>query len=1001
MHMFGGWSGLLGATNVAGVEPKTLKELDAGKQLFPDAPTREYASLLRDPKDGKDLGPLARFDRRNQLSVALIGGGIANVIAAYELTRCGIRVTLFEEQQTLGGRMRTEPPRQAPAPPKELGATRFPAESRLLWHYVRAWAAYKCQGTGIDPDAFRARAYPDPGVVPSFGCYQNTWFRLTDDVRDLPRVMREAADLWISFLAGLNDGIAEPQTKYLPDIQQVARRGGLGDDFSLFLFWKNMRRRFEHKSLGEVLQTEVFAPRRTDVPSLMHAFGSVGLGTGGFGALFDVAFLEVLRNVVWNTSGGYLLPSRSDYPLLYPADVHGTAAFVDGLAHLAHASGDGSRDFNDMFRTGAPVVGVTVRQMDGQPDKVVVASGDMGEFFDFAIIALSSRAMQEMGLGQDSPGGPFTRLQRHTEDSLRAVEGIQAAIHQLNMVSAHRLAIEIDEPADIPNWPRAADGSPFTCFVTDRYAQMTSLMPQSGAFPRTQAVVTALGNDALKFQASHTAKLRKELVASSFDRRDDHEGVYAIVGRTLREGRAAAFDWNEVPGFGGGFKLDLPGSTYLSGCLFYHSLLAGAATETAIRPYSRVFLAGDSVGFLGGWAEGAAMSALNAVTAVLVQCEKQSGSSLPIRSRALVSDNEYQGFSWTSLSPHQPDLPRLKGSTWLADCSRDQRKPGTWRYDGAGDSRPFAQVAISQDGSQMVAALPDDGWVYHRKYTKARSGWEPFQVVPGQKPGPIGVGLAISCDVGLDGSGTGLAQILVINANDWVLHAVRVSDFKWSELAQVPRGGGNPLRAGRCAIVVVPGMDVAYVSAIAEHPTPIWGKRNADGTWQDFQAVPAAPLSVDVAVAAPDYGLDDNVVFGCAEEGGNVGLAMRRDNGTWTAWLHLPMPTNLAGTSQPVVRISLVCHEPGRGRILASCSDGNAYQRRFDVSDGNVGQWRPVPFPHGEPYVVEDVALGNSVDWRDPVGSATVWSVGGLRAGDVDRAGDGQPALRESGLAGA
>lgn len=877
-----------------------------------------------------------------------------------------------------GGRLRTRPPDQSPAPAQELGATSFPAESRLLWHYVRAWAAYKCQRIPVNPDEIRAPVYPDPGVVPSVGCYQDTWFRLTADLQTLPGAMREAADLWISFLAGLNDGIAEPQTKYLADIQNVARRADLGDDFSLFLFWKNMRGRYEHKSLGEVLQTEVFASRGKDVPSLMHAFGSVGLGTGGFGALFEVGFLEVLRNVVWNTSGRYMLPDRTEYPSLYPEAVYGTAAFVDGLAHLAHDSGDRSRAFGDMFRTSTTVTAVSVRQVDGPHDKVVVVyNGTSGEF-DLAIVATSSRAMQEIGLSQDAPNGPFTRIQRHTEVSIRAVEGIQAAIHQLNMVSASRSVFEVGNPANIPEWPKIANGTPVSCFVTDRYAQVTSFAPLDHSFPHTQAVGTALGNEALKFQTSPTGDDINALVASSFDPPDSHDNLVTIVGRTLRQGWVTGIDWNTVSGIGGGFKLDRPGGTYLTGCLFYQPMLAGLETERDIRPYSRVFLAGDSVGFLGGWAEGAAMSALNAVTAVLVQCEKASGQKRTIRSRALVTDNEYSGFNLTSIGLLQPDLPRLKGSTWLPDCSQDQRKPGSWRYEG-GVEYPLIMVGVSEDGGQMIGKTAAPFGIAHRIINpNDPRDWSQWAVVPNQ----VGnfdqlADIAITCDAPVGRPGAGPAQVVILATGD-LWHTMRLNNDQWDPWNTVSTPTSPLVKGTRCDIAAVRGSGVAFIALIGITNVPAFGIRNADRTWQDFQLIPGGRHATDIAVAASGLPHDDNVVFGWVEDFGEAVLAMRRPDGTWTNRQELPLPADAEGGPATITRISLVCDAPGTGRITALCTDGNTYQRRFDVTNVDVGLWRRAPFPLGVPYKIDDIALGGSFDWRDPTGSATVWSVSSL-----------------------
>ena len=60
-----------------------------------------------------------------------------------------------------------------------------------------------------------------------------------------------------------------------------------------------------------MLQTEVFA-NASKLPDLMAAFGTVGVGTGGFSHLYDAAFLEVLRVLLWDISEEFMLPEEED-----------------------------------------------------------------------------------------------------------------------------------------------------------------------------------------------------------------------------------------------------------------------------------------------------------------------------------------------------------------------------------------------------------------------------------------------------------------------------------------------------------------------------------------------------------------------------------------------------------------------------------------------------------------------------------------------------------------
>ncbi len=68
--------------------------------------------------------------------VAVIGGGLSGIVAAYELMKMGLRPVVYEADQ-IGGRLRTvgfdgcDPSLTA-----EMGAMRFPPSSTALQHYI-------------------------------------------------------------------------------------------------------------------------------------------------------------------------------------------------------------------------------------------------------------------------------------------------------------------------------------------------------------------------------------------------------------------------------------------------------------------------------------------------------------------------------------------------------------------------------------------------------------------------------------------------------------------------------------------------------------------------------------------------------------------------------------------------------------------------------------------------------------------------------------------------
>ncbi len=80
-------------------------------------------------------GPLGRWDISGRRKcVAVVGGGIAGLVAAFELQQLGHQVTLFEGSPRLGGRIHTH--RFADGNQAEFGATRIAAHHGCVMHYI-------------------------------------------------------------------------------------------------------------------------------------------------------------------------------------------------------------------------------------------------------------------------------------------------------------------------------------------------------------------------------------------------------------------------------------------------------------------------------------------------------------------------------------------------------------------------------------------------------------------------------------------------------------------------------------------------------------------------------------------------------------------------------------------------------------------------------------------------------------------------------------------------
>ncbi|MFN3494825.1 MAG: flavin monoamine oxidase family protein, partial [Hydrogenophaga sp.] len=128
------------------------------------------------------LGTLPESTRGTE--VAIVGAGMAGMVAAYELMKLGLKPVLYEASQ-MGGRLRSQPFEGGSGAVAELGGMRFPVSGTAFFHYVNR--------LGLD-----TRPFPNP-LTAAAGCTvidlegQTHWARQLDD---LPPLFRQVAQAW-------------------------------------------------------------------------------------------------------------------------------------------------------------------------------------------------------------------------------------------------------------------------------------------------------------------------------------------------------------------------------------------------------------------------------------------------------------------------------------------------------------------------------------------------------------------------------------------------------------------------------------------------------------------------------------------------------------------------------------------------------------------------------------------------------------------------------------
>lgn len=628
MDAFGGWGGLMGLRPRQPPQPLKLSQLNRLYQRFPDTFPNDYASLLRNPDTGADLGALTKPIVRvpDPCRVGLVGGGIGNLVAAYELARCGVVPTIFEATGLLGGRMHTHLFNDGES--AELGAMRIPDNSKLFWHYfAHYWADFNGEDVVLKP-------FPNPGTVPTHVNWQNSVSQLWNEppyngASTLPPIFEKIGeDFWRRIL---EHTVPTPHgDTYFTRVHDILRQGQLSevDQAEVEAYWSSCIANFEQRAFGSVIADKWLTKQGVPVqwgPNEISAFAALGLGTGGFGALFGVSFLEILRLLLWDYAGEYALPETTSMSLF--ADWFQKAIYQQ--VEKLHV---GKYKPEDLFKLSTPVDKVVVSGDPG-PRKVELTAGGEQYLFDYAIVGMTQRAMQKLGLDRNGPGSwatgwlPFSLNQPASRRQRHVIESVQAGLRWTNVMSSSKTFVRIPQTAiDSTSWPSynyPADPTRHRIEVTltDKNPRACYWLPATTGKSYAAVLVSyTWGNDSNKLEAL-SGKERGDAFVNAIDEMSSIEAFrkpYEWVAMNLGESNAGSvmIDWQSQQYHYGAFKLDQPGDYYYTSSLAFHYLMEPKPDEEC-NPASMVFLTGDSVSFLGGWIEGAMMSGINAATAIL------------------------------------------------------------------------------------------------------------------------------------------------------------------------------------------------------------------------------------------------------------------------------------------------------------------------------------------------------------------------------------------------
>jgi tryptophan 2-monooxygenase len=568
---------LCDAVNPPPVHADASKSL-ARPQGYIDTPQIIYSEWPKAAaRDGLPLGHLDASVR-----ICLIGGGMANLVAGLELSRAGASVTLLEATGAVGGRCRsiTAPDNINVA---EMGAMRFPPSEDLLFHYAES------MGFTFKED------FPDPGKVPTIVSFQGQ-AQIWLDSRTLAG-FETVHDGWLAFVRGGitrrgPDGSVvvvlegpEALQSILKHPDQAVRETVRGpwqawlDTFGGLSFLEGLQLIFAEGTLGDIPGGKAWTQED------FVRFGSLGIGSGGFGPLFPVGFCTVFR----------LLPNGLETSQMSFArrgedgEVHpvGITSLADAILKEAKSCGLQVK----LNTTGIP--------LSATLSSVNISENGLVQTYDFAIIATTTSAM---AASWATPAVDFIQ------------PSVQRAISDIHIIKSSKLFVRTKKfwSGDV-NFPRVViSDTPGPQLYTLDYDHPEYGMVLVTYTWEAQSAAMQQYTDPESLFAYLISLIAEVVAGLPDDTPDSYKNFVRDLVAVTRDDYNL-IHWQLDPAAQGAFVLGKNGQHTLTQAMFYDFIKLSDPTNVS----APILLSGDSISFTGGWIDGGLQCALNAVSAVL------------------------------------------------------------------------------------------------------------------------------------------------------------------------------------------------------------------------------------------------------------------------------------------------------------------------------------------------------------------------------------------------
>jgi monoamine oxidase len=485
--------------------------------------------------------------------IAIIGAGIAGIVAGHELMKLGLKPVLYESDR-IGGRLRSEPFKDGAGAYAELGAMRFPPSSRALFHYF--------DKSGLETTGFPNPLAPDtPSTVIELGGVKHYARTKTD----LPAVFAEVERAWAEAL--------EEGAHYAELTAAIRNR----DTLTIKRIWHHLVESLDEESFsGFIAGSRSFRELGFRAREM---FGQVGFGTGGWDTDFPNSILEILRIVATGADdehrlvvgGVEQLPRR--LWLLAP----------DAMAHWP--------------------AGTTLALLHNHVPKPGVARIAPGKTKKFAITDRYGTTMEYESIIVTCQVWLLSARIDCAESLFH--HDLWMAMERTHYMQSSKTFVMVDRPfwRDID---RVTGEHALSMTLSDRLTRGTYLLDNGADKPGVICLSYTWSDDALKWLALPLDDRVRLMLHSLRQIYPTLDIAKHIIGAPI------TVSWESDPNFMGAFKANLPGHYRYQRRLFSHFV-----QDDLPYHHRGIFLAGDDISWTAGWAEGAVTTALNAVAGVI------------------------------------------------------------------------------------------------------------------------------------------------------------------------------------------------------------------------------------------------------------------------------------------------------------------------------------------------------------------------------------------------